>query len=98
MKYHPDYPERFGFIDDARTWARRFFAWHNTEHYHSGLNLLTPACVHYGKADAVQRQRQTVMSAAFEACPKRFRAGLPLVKGAPAAVWINPPKHSENLA
>lgn len=59
---------------------------------------MTPASVHYGKAVAVQEQRQSVMSAAFEACPERFRAGLPLVKGAPTAVYINPPKHLENLA
>jgi transposase InsO family protein len=98
MKYRPDYPNRFASMDDARTWARRFFAWYNHEHYHSGLNLMTPARVHYGEADAVQAQRQSVMSAAFEASPQRFRAGLPLVKGAPTAVYINPPKHPENLA
>jgi transposase InsO family protein len=98
MKYRPDYPDRFASIDDARTWARSFFAWYNHEHYHSGLNLMTPASVHYGEAVAVQQQRQSVMSAAFEACPERFRAGLPLVKGAPTAVYINPPKPAQHLA
>jgi putative transposase len=98
MKYRPDYPDRFASSDDARTWARSFFAWYNHEHYHSGLNLMTPESVHYGDAILVQQQRQSVMSAAFEACPERFRAGLPLVKGAPTAVYINPPKPAENLA
>jgi putative transposase len=98
MKYRPDYPDRFVSIDDARTWARSFFAWYNNEHYHSGLNLMTPASVHDGGAVAVQQQRQSVLSAAFEACPQRFRAGLPLVKGAPTAVYINPPMHPKNLA
>jgi len=98
MKYRPDYPDRFGSIDAARTWARRFFAWYNTEHYHSGLNLMTPASVHYGEAVAVQQHRQSVMSAAFEASPDRFRGGIPIVKGAPTAVYINPPTHPENLA
>jgi putative transposase len=98
MKYHPDYPDRFGSIDQARTWARCFFAWYNDQHYHSGLNLMTPASVHFDEAIAVQAQRQSVMSAAFEACPERFRAGLPCVKGAPSAVYINPPKACENLA
>jgi transposase InsO family protein len=98
MKYRPDYPDRFASIDHARTWARSFFAWYNHEHYHSGLNLMTPARVHYGQAGAVQAQRQSVMSAAFEVRPERFRAGLPLVKGAPTAVYINPPKQPENLA
>ena len=42
MKYHPDYPDRFESIAAARLWACRFFDWYNLEHYHSGLNLLTP--------------------------------------------------------
>ena len=98
MKYRPDYPDRFSSIDTARQWARTFFAWYNTEHYHSGLNLLTPASVHYGEAIAVQQHRQRVMLAAFQACPERFRGGLPMMKGAPTAVYINPPKPAENLA
>lgn len=98
MKYRPDYPDRFGSIDEARTWARAFFAWYNHAHYHSGLNLMTPVSVHYNAADAVHQHRQAVMSAAFEACPERFRRGLPSVKGAPAAVYINPPKERTNLA
>lgn len=98
MKYRPDYPDRFDSIEAARLWARAFFTWYNHEHYHSGLNLLTPASVHYGAAPAVQQQRQRVMSAAFAACPERFRAGAPCVKGVPAAVWINPPKQAAKLA
>ncbi len=98
MKYRPDYPDRFGSIHAARQWARTFFAWYNHDHYHSGLNLLTPASVHYGEAMAVQQHRQRVMLAAFQACPERFRGGLPMMKGAPTAVYINPPKPAENLA
>jgi putative transposase len=98
MKYRPNYPDRFPSIDDARMWARTFFGWYNHEHYHSGLNLMTPSSVHHGAAVAVQAQRQSVMSAAFESCPERFRGGMPIVKGPPAAVYINPPKPPENLA
>jgi putative transposase len=98
MKYRPDYPDRFGSIQAARAWAREFFAWYNNDHYHSGLNLMTPVSVHYGEADTVQKHRQSVMSAAFQACPERFRAGLPTVKGAPTAVYINPPTQPDNLS
>jgi transposase InsO family protein len=98
MKYRPDYPDRFGSIDEARTWARAFFAWYNDQHYHSRLNLMTPASVHYGEAIAVQAQRQSVMSAAFQAYPARFRGGIPIIKGAPTPVYINPPKPAGNLA
>lgn len=96
MKYRPDYPDWFTSITAARQWARSFFGWYNDEHYHSGLNLLTPASVHYGEAFAVQQQRQTVMLAAYHAHPERFLCGIPLVKGAPDAVYINPPKPAEN--
>ncbi len=98
MKYRPDYPDRFASIAAARTWARDFFAWYNHQHYHSGLSLMTPVSVHYGEAEAVQQHRQRVMADAFQASPARFRAGLPVVKGVPAAVYINPPKAPKNLA
>ena len=97
MKYHPDYPDRFASIEAARQWARHFFRWYNNEHYHAGLNLLTPASVHYGTATTIQQQRQAVMTAAYRAHPQRFVRGQPLVKGAPAAVYINPPVKIENL-
>jgi len=97
MKYHATYPETFASEETARTWLQGFFTWYNHEHYHSGLNLLTPASVHYGTASAIQNQRQAVMTAAFARHPERFSLGLPEVKGAPEAVYINPPKHSENL-
>ena len=50
MKYRPEFPERFGSIQDARAFCQTFFPWYNTEHYHSGLGLLTPEDVHYGRA------------------------------------------------
>ncbi len=98
MKYRPDYPDRFADIDTARQWARAFFGWYNDEHYHSGLNLLTPASVHYGLAEAIREQRQVIMTAAYVANPRRFVAGLPQVKGIPEAVWINPPTEAGNLS
>jgi putative transposase len=92
MKYRPDYPARFASPGAATQWARPFFDWYNHEHYHSGLNLLTPARVHYGTAATVQQHRQPVMLSAYQAHPERFRQGIPLVQGAPTAVWINPPQ------
>jgi putative transposase len=91
LKYRPDYPDRFGSLEDARAWARHFFAWYNEEHYHISLNLLTLASVHYGQATLIQQQRQTVLSAAYATHPERFSQGVPLVAGPPPAVWINPP-------
>jgi len=98
MKYRPDYPDRFAHIQAARGWARLFFQWYNHEHYHSALNLLTPASVHYGQAELIRQQRQQVLSAAYVAFPARFAHGEPVVKGAPAAVYLNPPAEMTNLA
>lgn len=94
MKYRPNYPNRFGSIQDARAWARKFFAWYNEEHYHTGLNLLTPASVHDGQAQAICQQRQLVLRAAYAAHPERFSKGVPVVAAPPQAVWINPPSHT----
>lgn len=68
-----------------------FFEWYNHQHYHTGLNLLTPASVHYGQAEAIRQQRQAVLAAAYVQHPQRFVRGEPIVKGAPDVVWINPP-------
>lgn len=91
LKYHPTFPERFGSIADARGWARRFFAWYNEAHHHSGIGLLTPTTVHQGQAPRVRAARQQVLTAAYGAHPERFVRGAPQPPALPAAVWINPP-------
>jgi len=94
MKYRPDFPERFGSIQDARAWARPFFHWYNHEHHHSGLGLLTPVTVHYGQAQAVIEQRRKVLLAAYAAHPERFVRGEPKPPSLPTEVWINKPQSS----
>ena len=91
MKYRPDYPDRFGSLHHARTWARPFFHWYNHEHRHTSLGLMTPATVHYGLAAELRGKRQAVLTAAFEKYPERFVQGLPVAPKLPTAVWINPP-------
>lgn len=92
LKYRPGYPDRFGNLADARTWSRRFFTWYNQQHHHTGLELLTPAAVHDGRAEIVLQQRQAVLQQAFQAHPERFVHGPPQLGKLPEAVWINPPK------
>ncbi len=92
LKYRPDYPERFGCQTDARTWAAEFFRWYNYEHHHSALGLLTPADVHFGRAQTILEQRQTVLQAAYLKNPERFVKGLSSPAQVPSAVWINPPQ------
>ncbi len=94
MKYRPDYPDRFGSIQDARAWARPFFHWYNHDHHHSGLALLTPATVHYGQAQVAIDRRQQVLQAAYAAHPERFVRGEPRPPSLPTEVWINKPSPS----
>jgi len=92
LKYRPDFPNRFGCIEDSRRFAREFFSWYNTEHHHSGIGLLTPETVHYGLAEKTQMARGTILSAAYEAHPERFVRKRPAPPSVPTAVWINKPK------
>src|SRR5207249_371643 len=83
---------RFGSIEDARAFCQDFFAWYNGEHRHSGIGLLTPETVHYGKAELATSQRQLVLAAAFEAHQERFVRGTPRPPQLSEAAWINKPK------
>ena len=92
MKYRPEFPDRFGSIEDGRAFGHIFFPWYNDEHHHSGLGFLTPAVVHYGQADGVREKRKQVLAAAYAAHPERFVKGTPQPAELPSAVWINPPE------
>jgi len=91
LKYRPDFPERFGCIEDARAHCVDFFAWYNGEHYHSGIGLNTPDDVHYGRAQKRADDRAVVLVAAHRAHPERFVHGTPRPPALPTAVWINKP-------
>ena len=91
LKYRPEFPKDFGCIEDATRYCRTFFGWYNDKHHHSGIAHLTPADLHYGRADAVLEQRHQVMLAAFAANPERFVHGPPARTSTPTAAWINPP-------
>lgn len=91
MKYRPEFPDRFGCIQDSRAFCQQFFLWYNQEHRHSGISLLTPAMVHFGEAPKVLAQRQAVLDAAYQAHPDRFVRRLPNPLPLPTEVWINRP-------
>lgn len=96
LKYRPEFPNRFGSIQDAKAFGRPFFDWYNNEHRHSGIAMLTPACVHYGLADETLNARHKIMIAAQEQHPERFVGGPPKLVIAPQAAWINPPTDLES--
>jgi len=91
LKYQPQFPKRFGCIQDAKTFCRAFFDWYNQDHHHLGIGLMTPDQVHYGQADEVHAARQKILDQAFHANPNRFVNKSPQPPTKPTAVWINPP-------
>ena len=91
MKYQPQFPRRFGCIQDAKAFCRSFFDWYNQEHHHAGIGLMTPDQVHYGQADAIHAARQTTLNDAFNRNPERFVRKEPQPPAKPMATWINPP-------
>ena len=92
LKYRPGFPERFSSIEESRSFCREFFPWYNHEHRHAGIGLLTPECLHYGRAEAAHAARQRVLEAAYAANPERFVKGPPRPPEIPTAAWINKPK------
>ena len=97
LKYRPEFPARFGCIEDARAFCRTFFNWYNQDHHHLGLGLMTPDQVHDGQADAIYATRQDTLRRAFRENPSRFVKGNPMPPAKPTAVWINPPKPKSNI-
>lgn len=91
LKYRPEFPDRFGSIEDARAFCQVFFRWYNTEHHHSGIGLLTPEAVHTGRSQEVIEVRQTTLLAAYDRHPERFVRKPPRPPILPEAAWINRP-------
>lgn len=92
MKYRPEFPKRFGSIQDARSFGWDFFTWYNTCHRHSGIAYLTPEMVHYGHAADVIDARQVILLDAYASHPERFVKAPPKALELPEAVWINKPE------
>lgn len=95
LKYAPDFPERFGSIEDARAFVGPFLDHYNHEHRHSGIGYHTPASVHFGTAGLVREQRALVLDAAYAAHPERFVNKRPTPPRLPGPAWINQPKEGD---
>ena len=94
VKYRPEFPDRFGSVEHGRAVSHDLFTWYNDAHHHSGLSYLTPADVHYGRADTILGVRHQARLAAYGAHPERFVKGPPRRETLPTAVWINAPTHT----
>lgn len=97
MKYMPEFPGRFGSIQDSRVFCRSFFDYYNLEHRHSGIALMTPKALHYGLAEGIQTERSQTLLQAYSRHPERFVRKPPTPPSLPGKVWINPPKEAGKL-
>jgi putative transposase len=93
LKYRPEFPERFGCLQDGLSHCRAFFNWYNDEHYHSGIGFITPSTLHHGRAQTTISARNKTLELAFQKSPQRFVNGQPNANKLPTAVWINRPKN-----
>lgn len=92
LKYCPNFPGQFTNIADAEKFCQKFFLWYNKNHYHSGIEWLTPESVHYGNANDILEKRYQTLLKAYENNPIRFNNKPPKLKQLAAAVYINPPQ------
>jgi len=97
MKYRPDFPERFGCVEDARVHSKDFFDWYNLEHHHTGVGLFTPYDVHHGLAAQRHAARSLVLESAHRSHPERFVNGVPAPLPLPTEVWINKPQKPKEV-
>jgi len=77
MKYRPEFPARFGCIQDSRAFSQVFFRWYNEEHRHSGLGLLTPAMVHYNQTALILELRKLFLMPPIASIPNASSARPP---------------------
>ena len=58
VKRAPEYPGRF--LDDGQavTYFGRYFTWYDTEHYHSGIDYVTPQQAHEGLRPIIVAERR----------------------------------------
>ena len=91
LKYRPDFPDRFGSLEDARAFCGTFYRWYNQAHRHSGIGMHTPSDVHHGHAHQVRNARIETLSAAYAARPERFVRQPPQPPPLPGTTWINRP-------
>ena len=98
MKYRPDFPDRFGAIQDSRRFCAGFFDWYNQRHRHSGIGMMTPGDVHHGRAELVRAKRAIILDRAYFTHPERFVRGKPAPLTVPGSAWINRPLIHSNSA
>ena len=61
VKRAPEYPGRFLDDQEATAYFTRYFDWYDTEHYHSGIDYVTPQQAHEGLRPEIVAKRRAKM-------------------------------------
>jgi len=72
IKYHRTYPKFFEKLEDVKRWIMGFAYWYNEEHFHSGINFVTPSMRHRGIDKEILTKRNGVYLLAKEQYPERW--------------------------
>jgi transposase InsO family protein len=77
LKHTPAYPRwPFASAETARCWVKRFVAWYNGEHRHSGIRYVTPDERHFGREVDVLAKRRDLYERARLTNPERWSGGI----------------------
>ncbi len=90
-QYRPTYPLRFGSLEEARGWVRRFVEGYTYEHDHTHLARRPPATVHFWRTHTLRTHCEKVLADPMAKHPERFPRGIPQVPRPRKTKWINPP-------
>lgn len=83
LKYRPDFPARFGSLQDTRSHCSELFLWCNTELRHSGIGWHTPDQAHYQTSGAWRQKRADTLMDAWRPNPEPFLNGQPVPPACP---------------
>jgi putative transposase len=71
LKYRPEFPDRFGCLEDSRAFCQGFFRWYNLEHRHSGLGFGAESC-RIGKSSGTATRLRSLRIGCAAQQPARF--------------------------
>lgn len=87
VKYPTD---GFKSIDKAREWLKNFINKYNNEHYHCGINFVTPKSRFLGEDEAVLKARKAIIERERARHPNRWIQGRTMNCEPVGGVWLNP--------
>ncbi len=93
LKYRPEFPERFGCIEDIRLGCKNFFHWYNVEHYRSGIGFFTPQRRPLWTSTANYQRTAGSPECCLFKTSRTVQRGNAKIYGMalPSSVWINNP-------